>query len=294
VNRFRTPRNRNVAFLARCAALLLAAFGLAASFTGSMFGQAFARPDGSIPVPIDWSSKYVVFTGDYTPEQAMKTWNEPRAYAQWLLHGNAPEGSGLGRWRPRPIPRRRSRRSIKKDWAISLGPGGVAQGMSPAKFSFNVNAAPSCTADFVVFPIDASTGSTRSNVVGTFTGEPTSGQTTSITITPTGGTAVTLTLSASLTTNTGLDFEVSTTLATDTANLAAAINRNLSSIALDRIVAVASGATVTVYALTPGNRVILTTANTLTNFSWGTVTAGTNGAQANIVAFNQLYSGSGT
>ena len=294
MRRFRTPRNRNVVFFARCAALLLAAFWLAASFTGSLFGQAFARPDGSIPVPIDWSSKYVVFTGDYTPEQAVKTWNEPRTYAQWLLHGNAPASSGLVRWRPTPIPRRHSRRPLKKDWAISLGAGGVAQGMSPAKFSFNVNAAPSCTADFVVFPVDASTGNTRANVVGTFTGEPTSGQTTSITITSTGGTAVTLTLTASSTTNTGLDFEVSTTLATDAANLAAAINRNLGSTALDRIVAVASGATVTVYALTPGSRVTLTDAKTLTNFSWGTVTAGTNGSQANIVAFNHLYSGSGT
>ena len=278
----------------------LAAFGLAASFTASLFGQAFARPDGSVPVPIDWSSKHVVFTGDYTPEQAVKTWNEPRAYAQWLLHGNATAGSGLLRWRPtprpapRPIPRRPSRRPMKKDWAISLGAGGVAQGMWPAKYSFNVNAPPSCTADFAVFPVNASTGNTRANVVGTFTGEPTSGQTASVTITPTGGTAVTLTLTASNTTNTGLDFEVSGTTATNATNLAAAINRNLSSTAADRIVAVASGTTVTVYALTPGTRVTLTTAKTLTNFSWGAVTAGTNGAQANIVAFNHLYSGSGT
>jgi hypothetical protein len=306
VNRFRTPRNRNVAFLARCAALLLAAFGLTASFTSSLFGQAFARSDGSIPVPIDWSSKYIVFTGEYTPEQAVATWNEPRAYAQWLLHGNAPAGSGLMRpdmvrpdllrWRPTPtlISRRESKRPIKKDWAISLGAGGVAQGMWPAKFTFNVNATPSCTADFAVFPVDASTGNTRADVVGTFTGEPTSGQTASITITPTGGTAVTLTLTASSTTNTGLDFEISTTVATTAANLAAAINRNLSTTAVDRIVAVASGATVTVYALTPGSRVTLTDAKTLTNFTWGAVTAGTNGSQANIVAFNHLYSGSGT
>ena len=183
---------------------------------------------------------------------------------------------------------------MKRDWAISLGAGGVAQGMWPAKYSFNVNAPPSCTADFVVFPVNASTGNTRANVVGTFTGQPTSGQTASVTITPTGGTAVTLTLTASNTTNTGLDFEVTATAATNAANLAAAINRNLSSTAADRIMAVASGTAVTVYALTPGTRVTLTTADTLTNFSWGTVTAGTNGAQANIVTFNHLYSGSGT
>jgi hypothetical protein len=166
--------------------------------------------------------------------------------------------------------------------------------MSPAKYTFNVNAPPSCTSDFAVFPINVSTGNTRANVVGTFTGEPQTGATTAITITPAGATGVTLTLTSSSTSNTGLDFEVSSTVATNATNLAAAINRNLSSAPLDRIAAVASGDTVTVSALTPGNRVTLTDANTLNNFSWGAVTAGTNGAQANIVAFNQLYSGSGT
>jgi hypothetical protein len=300
-----------VALLKRCAVLLLAAFVLVVGFTASAFAQGFARPDGSVPLPVDWSSKHVVFTGDYTPEQARKTWNEPRAYAQWLLHGNVKAASDLMRsdlvdpdlvrsdlvrWRPTPIrtPVSRFRGPMKKDWAISLGAGGVAQGMWPAKYSFNVNATPSCTADFVVFPVNDSTGNTRPNVVGTFTGEPTSGQTASVTITPTGGTAVTLTLTASSTINTGLDFELSATTATNATNLAAAINRNLSSTAVDRIVAVVSGTTVTVYALTPGTRVTLTTAETLSNFSWGTVTAGTNGAQANIVGINHLYSGSGT
>ncbi len=272
---------------ARCAALLLAA-----SFTASAFGQGFARPDGSLPVPMDWSSKHVLFTAGYTPEQAAKMWNEPRAYAEWLLHGNAPANSRLAR--RRSGPRTQSRGKMKKDWAVSLGAGGVAPGMSPAKYSFNVNAAPSCSADFAVFPINAPTGSTRAKVVGTFTGAPASGQTTSITITPTGGTAVTLTLTASTTTNTGTDFVLSGTAATDAANLAAAINRNLSGTAVDRIVAVASAGAVTVYALTPGSRVTLTTAETLNSFTWGAVTAGTNASQANIVAFNQLYSGSGT
>ena len=300
MNAFRTLRKANIVFLARGTGLLLAAFGLAVSFTAPVFAQGFGRPDGSIPVPMDWSSTHVLFTAGFTPEQAAKLWNEPRAYAEWLVHGNAPTGSGLIRkpWRVapgrRPTLRRRPRADMRRDWAVSLGAGGVAQGMFPAKYSFNVNATPSCTTDFVVFPVNAPTGNTRANVVGTFTGAPTSGQTTSVTVTPTGGTAVTLTLTASSTTNTGLDFELSTTTATNATNLAAAINRNLSNTALDRVVAVASGATVTVYALTPGTRVTLTDAETLTNFSWGSVTAGTNGSQANIVAFNHLYSGSGT
>jgi hypothetical protein len=284
-----------VIFFARCTAVLLTAFGLAAGFNPSAFGQGFARPDGSLPVPMDWSSRRVFFTTGFTPEQAAKMWNEPRAYAEWHLHGNAPAGSGLVRKRPRPRrPFRHSRGDMKKDWAVSLGAGGVAQGMLPAKYAFDVNATPSCTADFVVFPVNASTGNTRANVVGTFTAEPAAGNTTSITLTPAGGSAVTLTLTSSASSNTGLNFQVSSTVATNASNLAAAINRNLASTALNRVVAVASGNTVTVYALTPGTGVMLTDAETLTNFGWGTVTAGANGSQANIVAFNHLYSGSGT
>jgi hypothetical protein len=174
--------------------------------------------------------------------------------------------------------------------------------MFPAKYSFNVNATPSCTADFVVFPIDAFTGNTRAQVVGTFSTTAVAGTgTVEFTVTPTGGTAVSLSLTASTTTNSGADFEVSTVVgaagaASNATNLAAAINRNLSGIALGRIVAVASTAahTVTVYTLTPGTRVVLTVPATVTSLTWGTVTAGTNGAQANIVAFSQLYSGSGT
>jgi hypothetical protein len=293
MNVFKAPQRHNVVFPAKFRALLLTGFGLAIGFAAVAFGQGFERPDGSVPVPMDWSSKHVVFTAGFTAEQAAKMWSEPRAYAGWLLHGNEPPGSGLERRHWRRPRRRRSRPGMTRDWAVSLGAGGVAQGMFPAKYSFDVNATPSCTSDFVVFPVNASTGNTRASVTGTFSAEPAAGNTAAITITPSGGTAVTLTLTSSATTNTGLDFEISSTVATNAANLAAAINRNLSSTAIDRVVAVASGVTVTVYALTPGTRVTLTDANTLTNFSWGTVTAGTNGAQANIVAFNHLYSGSG-
>ncbi len=289
MNVFRIPLKHNAVFLVRRAALLLAAFGLAACFTPWAFGQGLARQDGSVSVPMDWSSKHVLFTAGSPKKQAAKILNEPRAYAQWLRHGRAPESLHLKR-RPRTPPRWGwSRDEIGRDWAVSLGAGGVAQGMAPAKYTFDVTAAPSCTSDYAVFPVNASTGNTRANVVGLFLA-PTAGGTTAITITPTGKTAVTLTLNASSTSNTGLNFLVSTAAATAT-NLAAAINRNLSSAALDRIVAVASGAAVTVYALTPGTGVTLTDANTVTGFTWIGSTAGTNGAQANIVAFNQLYSG---
>src|SRR5580693_3290893 len=106
---------------------------LAACFTASAFGQGFARPDGSVPVPVDWSSKHVLYTAGFTPEQGVKMLNEPRVYASWLLHGNAPIDSGLRR-EPRLPSRQQS--ELKTDWSVSLGAGGVAQGMSPAKYNF--------------------------------------------------------------------------------------------------------------------------------------------------------------
>lgn len=267
----------------------------AASFvTVPAFAQSLARPDHPAPAPLDWSSKHVVFPAGFTPEQAERMRQEPRAYAQWLRHGLELRDSRL--WPAPPVRprRRRAKEKIGRDWAVSLGAGGVAPGMAAAKYTFDVNAAPSCSSDFVVFPINASTGNTRAHVVGTFTGRrPTAGRSTSITITPANGAPATLTLTASDGVNTGLDFQTGNA-ATDATDLAAAINRNLSNVALDGIVAVASGATVTVYALTAGSRVALSDVNAVNHFSWAAVTPGTNGTQANIVAFNQLYSGSGT
>ncbi len=180
----------------------------------------------------------------------------------------------------------------------------MAAGQYPAKYTFDVNAAPSCTADYAVFPVNAATGSTRTHVVGTFstTTDGANGQTVTFTVTPTGGSSVMLTLTSSTSTttgNTGKNFQVFTTgstanATTSASNLAAAINRNLSATNAAGIVAVVSSTTVTVYTLTPGTQVTLSETETLSNLSFGSVTAGTNGTQAKLVGFNNLYSGSGS
>ncbi|HUV69741.1 MAG TPA: hypothetical protein VMW15_08785 [Terracidiphilus sp.] len=253
----------------------------------------------------------MLFTAGYTPEQAKKMEDEPRAYGTWQLHGNGPDhGHSRGRDRDRRQHdhdrdrngRTTSSPTLKRDWSVSLGAGGVAAGMSPAKYNFDVNATPSCTADFAVFPVDASTGSSRANVTGTFstTTQYTTGTAVSVTVTPTGGSAVTLSLTPSTSSNTGTNFQVytsgtvSTNADSEAINLAAAINRNLSGTALGEIAAVRVANTVVVYALTPGTEVVLTDSADLNNFGWGSVTDGTNGSQANIVGFNELYSGTGS
>jgi hypothetical protein len=71
---------------------------------------------------------------------------------------------------------------IHRDWGTSLGAGGtVGAGMSPAKFSFDVNTTPSCANDFVVFNTSVMSVATAASATGTFTGAPTNGQTVTIT-----------------------------------------------------------------------------------------------------------------
>ncbi len=56
---------------------------------------------------------------------------------------------------------------MHKDWSLSMGTGNVSQSKFPAKYSFNINGAPSCTADFAIFALNVA-GATngQANVVG--------------------------------------------------------------------------------------------------------------------------------
>ncbi len=277
-------------------------------------------------LPDDWSHHRVVFPDPGTAEDAMRKgtydhWqkivNDPRYVMQQLklglpVRGPASEDvdfrNSVGKWLAKSRTKAIST-ELHRDWAVSLGAGGVAQGMYPAKWSSTSYTYPTdfsmanCSTDYAVFPINHTTGYGRAHVVATFsTIQYATGTNFSVTVTPTGGTATTLTLTASLTLNTGTNFQVFTAGSrftndiTEAANLAAAINRNLSGTALGEVAAinVAGANTVTIYALTPGTRVVLTDSTNVSNLSFGTVTAGTNGTQANIAGFNQLYSGTGT
>jgi hypothetical protein len=46
------------------------------------------------------------------------------------------------------------RRNLQVDWSLPTGTGVVAVNMFPAKYSFNINAVPDCTNDYVVFPLN--------------------------------------------------------------------------------------------------------------------------------------------
>ncbi len=172
--------------------------------TGTLFAQdAQSNPDWSaqLPgIPEDWSTQHVIYTRNGSVEDMMAVRGDPRFLNSFLLHNAREHGSqsqlpgnaaqidnsesasefsetlpdaepqellpqNLGK-KHRFVPNVPiSTNHTKVDWAVSLGPTfGMAIGESPAKYSFNPNATPTCTTltpppasvgDFVVFSLKA-------------------------------------------------------------------------------------------------------------------------------------------
>lgn len=119
-----------------------------------------------VPMVHDWSMRHVIYT-HFGPMAAMlAVQQDPRARFSWRQRLPLPI-----RWPgPKPLPPRFPRpRNIgpafERDWSINLGTAGTAANMYPAKFSFDVTAAPSCASDFVVFPVAANGSATQPNLV---------------------------------------------------------------------------------------------------------------------------------
>ncbi len=262
---------------------------------------------GPVHLPTDWSHRHLVFSVPHSIEQAVRFQNEPRYWHQWFRHhprtaeGANPEVTGRERDSRESDDRDRSRHnppasttSLHPDWGetqnVAAGvPGTVGLGMFPAKFSFDVNAAPDCTNDFVVFntsllgvsPTTAATQTTANSFATTGTPVGT------FVINDTKDDTETLTLTAAAD-NTGNDFLVGTSGAANAASLAARIQAL--GAAYD-VTATASGANVTVTAAAKGNSGNnITLSKTLTNFTLGSPTLTGGVGSGNIMALNNLYS----
>src|ERR1043166_1850076 len=111
--------------------------GLATLVASPLFGQGFAQGD-RVPLPVDWSFSHVIYSQSFTPAQAARMQHDPRLYNSWLLQGHVQSANTQGgKGKPQPPPPTQP----GVDWSFSLGAGGVAQNMFPAKYNFNVNAA---------------------------------------------------------------------------------------------------------------------------------------------------------
>jgi len=123
-----------------------------------------------IPLPQDWSHRHLIYSSSGTLGQALQNQQRHRFWHQWFrrnVRAEIPdkEGAFSSEFGHRHHVNDAGD-GLQRDWGISLGPGAtVGEGMSPAKFTFDINAAPSCANDYIVFNTSL-TGNTSLNIVG--------------------------------------------------------------------------------------------------------------------------------
>jgi hypothetical protein len=126
--------------------------------------QDFAHP---VHMSVDWSNRHVIYSGPPTGPNAWRAMQDPRYRRHLSIFGNRKsigeereEREDPDKWRDRrghgPIWRQEES-PLKRDWQFNLGENSVTTNalnyfIYPAKFSFDINATPSCTNDFVTFP----------------------------------------------------------------------------------------------------------------------------------------------
>ena len=278
-----------------------------------------SKPTAAAPIGMvqDWTNEHVMFRNVETPEEAKakgryerwkRLYRDPRfslaltekleaqAYAASRKTANGrPKPNPIPGPSPSPSPSSDAENGVHRDWSNVLGGGADGRGGNgsagtyPAKYNFNILAAPSCANDFVVYATNAAgataSGGTSETWTITFTGNPTAGQTVTI-----GGTAPRqVTLIASSVGNSGLYFQFTGNNTTNATNLRDAINRWTGQTGLS---ATSAAGVVTITSLTLENLPDGDVAEGLTNGALGR-TGGTDGTpgQPSIIAFNKLYNG---
>ncbi len=121
----------------------------------------------------DWSYRHVVLSGGLPAADLGQAKAEPRILFR-LAERNLYRASARqemmrsGRTGRGPLRQPRPRSGgLKIDWSVSLGAGIVAPYMYPAKYSFDIDATPSCTDDYVVFGLNvAGTTGGQANLIG--------------------------------------------------------------------------------------------------------------------------------
>jgi hypothetical protein len=180
------------------ASIIPVVFGVALALAVPMFGQNSSGQ--SIGLPQDWTHHHLIFPDTGTYQEAVQNgtadkWMALHKSIPFLLDwakrkGAADPFAGVPAIAGAPVttagaelssafsltfpplslvPERPKRKpappTMTRDWSVSLGGGGVAAGMYPAKFGYDVNANPTCS-DFAVFPVNATPASGQANLVG--------------------------------------------------------------------------------------------------------------------------------
>ncbi|MGA9632068.1 MAG: hypothetical protein WBQ63_11640, partial [Candidatus Acidiferrales bacterium] len=112
----------------------------------------------------DWTTRHVLYPLYGSADRMSIAGRDPRSLFSWYRYSpNAPRWRDP-RWNDPRSPRKNSK-GFDRDWSINLGAGGTAANAFPAKYTFDVTAAPSCANDYVVYPVNAAGSATQANIV---------------------------------------------------------------------------------------------------------------------------------
>ena len=163
-------------------ALFFAASTVRAQSNDERFKDETVKPEatqgetptkGHVGLPTDWSHHYLIYSNaarianSDSPKakslQAQPRFKQALARRTAMQHGLAEPTAAELRARallpPDAAAPAATEGGLTKDWTSSLTTSGtVGDEQYPAKFSFNVNATPSCTADFAVFNNNQASG----------------------------------------------------------------------------------------------------------------------------------------
>jgi hypothetical protein len=122
----------------------------------------------------DWSSRHVIFGEDVPRDLRGNMLIEPRFWQQYF-HRHLDRSALIEKvMRERESrhdfdgdgPFRGRKNASRRDWTVSLGGGSGGTISGPAKFGFDVNAAPDCTRDFVVTGVSVAGSAGQANIIG--------------------------------------------------------------------------------------------------------------------------------
>jgi hypothetical protein len=131
-------------------------------------GQKLQAVSQSVSMVEDWSMHHVIYPRIGPISRMYAAQNDPRALFNWRRSAPPAPPRFFSRFPPlRAWLAAQEPPAFHRDWSIQLGTAGsVGVGDYPAKFGFNVNATPSCTNDFVVFPVKEDPTTGGPNIVG--------------------------------------------------------------------------------------------------------------------------------
>ena len=146
-------------------ALLSAIFTVLALATSNAQTLAADSREAHVGLPQDWSSRHLLHPGPVVGAPVNGQFRDPRVIYGQLQQLHNLEGRQLSV--RRNLSAKTAPGSMHRDWSFTLGPGGgMADGMSPAKYSFDINAIPSCANDFLIYTVASAGASNTPNIVG--------------------------------------------------------------------------------------------------------------------------------